>query len=309
LRDVDRGMVPDTLWTRSQVGDNQDAQRELAALFGPVGRFPTPKPLRLAQRVLIMGSSPGDTVLDAFAGSGTTAHAALELQRGTDTAEAGPREPDGRRFVVVESGPSFAEVLVPRIEKAAYCGQWRDGEPVGGGGVPLCCRVLALESYDDALEGLRGSHEPLSRLLEPPAPEESLPPTAFAEPFDVRITLTRQGERRELAVSLVETFALLLGLRVETLGPLVQRGGTRARVMRGRDPAGQRVLVLWRTLDGTPAQQVEAAAARLRECLEGNAPPELVYVDGAHELDGAAWPRWRIEPIEATFRRRLWATD
>lgn len=157
LRDVDRGVVPDTLWTREQVGDNQEAQRELVALFGRGGSFATPKPRRLLERVITLGSSPGDCVLDFFAGSGTTAHAVLELERGRE----GPR----RRFVVVESGETFETVLVPRIEKVGFAREWDDGRPVGGGGTQVVCRVLELESYDDAMAEARAAADPLRRLL------------------------------------------------------------------------------------------------------------------------------------------------
>lgn len=159
LRDVDRGMVPDTLWTREQVGDNQDAQRELAALFGRDGTFATPKPLRLVMRVITLGSDPGDTVLDFFAGSGTTAHAVLELDRVHDDR---PR----RRFVVVESGETFEDVLLPRIEKVAFARAWEDGRPVGGGGIEVAVRIVGLESYDDVMEELRSDPDPWFRLLE-----------------------------------------------------------------------------------------------------------------------------------------------
>lgn len=192
LRDVDRGMVPDTLWTRDRVGDNQDAQRELAALFGTEGGSCTPKPVRLLQHVLTLGSSPGDTVLDFFAGSGTTAHAALELER---TGDGPPR-----RFVMVEAGETFESVLVPRLEKVAFARDWEGGRPTGGEGLELACRVLALESYDDALEELRVSPDPLGRLLDGDAPGPwPLPAGALADPFDCR-PLRRGGEAGGAAV-------------------------------------------------------------------------------------------------------------
>lgn len=71
--------------------------------------FETQKPVSLLQRVLALSTSPSDWILDPFAGSGTTALAALALNR---------LDGGDRRFVLVESGDHFEDVLVPRLTKA-----------------------------------------------------------------------------------------------------------------------------------------------------------------------------------------------
>lgn len=74
LVDVKDGVVSTTLWTRNECGDNQEAKREIKALFSDEKNpFDTPKPERLIQRILTLASNPGDLVLDSFLGSGTTA--------------------------------------------------------------------------------------------------------------------------------------------------------------------------------------------------------------------------------------------
>lgn len=96
-------LVPRTLWFGDEVGSNRTSKNEMRALFPGVPSFATPKPERLIQRVLEIGTRPGDIVLDCFLGSGTTAAVAHKM---------------GRRWVGVErSAGSLATYAVPRLEK------------------------------------------------------------------------------------------------------------------------------------------------------------------------------------------------
>lgn len=97
--------------------------------------FPTPKPVRVAAYICGITVPRGGIVLDHFAGSGTTAHAVLELNR----ADGG-----GRRFVLVEAGDTFERVLVPRVARAAWASRWRAGRPVDPESVSLRLEVVRL---------------------------------------------------------------------------------------------------------------------------------------------------------------------
>ena len=76
----DTGLVPFTIWLRTEVGDNQDAKKEVKAL-NPDSIFATPKPEKLIERILTLATNPGDLVLDSFLGSGTTAAVAHKMNR------------------------------------------------------------------------------------------------------------------------------------------------------------------------------------------------------------------------------------
>jgi adenine-specific DNA-methyltransferase len=95
LSEVKQGLTPCTIWRRSEVGDNQEARRTIRQIFGDVGVFETPKPLRLIKRILHIGTEPhqNDIVLDFYAGSCTTAHAVLDQNQ----ADGG-----NRRFIMVQ---------------------------------------------------------------------------------------------------------------------------------------------------------------------------------------------------------------
>ncbi|HRK68625.1 MAG TPA: DNA methyltransferase, partial [Hyphomonas sp.] len=81
LSEVRQGVVPSTLWVRDQVGDNQEAARELNQIFSETyGVFDTPKPLRLMRRILEIATDleSDDIVLDFFAGSCSMPHAVMQ---------------------------------------------------------------------------------------------------------------------------------------------------------------------------------------------------------------------------------------
>jgi len=81
LSEVKKGIVPQTIWTYKEVGHTQDAKKLILEIFNGEMVFMTPKPLELLKRIITLATEPGDFVLDSFAGSGTTAHAALDLSR------------------------------------------------------------------------------------------------------------------------------------------------------------------------------------------------------------------------------------
>lgn len=101
--DIDAQQVPGTIWTGAEVGTNDDAKRHLAGLFPDAANiFDTPKPERLLERIIHVGSNPGDLVVDLFGGSGTTAAVAHKMGRKWFTTE--------RLIDTVD------RVLVPRLQ-------------------------------------------------------------------------------------------------------------------------------------------------------------------------------------------------
>ena len=110
LSEVQEGMVSMTVWLRTEVGDNQDAKREVVK-FNSEDIFSTPKPERLIQRILDLATRQGDLVLDSFAGSGTTGAVAHKM---------------GRRWIMVELGEHCHTHIIPRLKKVI------DGEDSGG---------------------------------------------------------------------------------------------------------------------------------------------------------------------------------
>ena len=110
LSEVKQGVTCLTIWKRDDVDDNQKAKSEVR-VFNSSDVFETPKPERLIERVLTLGSNPGDLVLDSFLGSGTTAAVAQKM---------------GRRYIGVELGNHAYTHCYPRLKKVT------DGTDQGG---------------------------------------------------------------------------------------------------------------------------------------------------------------------------------
>jgi adenine-specific DNA-methyltransferase len=102
LSDARRGFTPHTLWPAQEVGTNDHAKKHLLELFPRHVLFDTPKPESLIKRILSIASDPGDLVLDAYLGSGTTAAVAHKMSR---------------RYIGIERGDHAATHCVERIRK------------------------------------------------------------------------------------------------------------------------------------------------------------------------------------------------
>lgn len=104
LSEVREGVVPQSIWYQEEVGNTQEAKKEvMAAVSSEAEVFQTPKPERLINRVLQLATNEGDWVLDSFAGSGTTAAVASQMNR---------------RWVTIEMGDHAQTHCLPRLEKA-----------------------------------------------------------------------------------------------------------------------------------------------------------------------------------------------
>jgi adenine-specific DNA-methyltransferase len=81
LSEVQDGLIPQTVWDHLEVGHTQEAKQEYLQILSDVGVMTTPKPLALLKRIFQIATLPGDLILDSFAGSGTSGHAILEMNR------------------------------------------------------------------------------------------------------------------------------------------------------------------------------------------------------------------------------------
>ena len=126
----------------------QDAKRGKADLdrLG-LGNFPYCHSVFLYETLLgAAANGSGDMVLDYFAGSGTTAHAVINLNR---------KDGGKRKYILVEMGDYFHTVLLPRIKKVIYSKDWKDGKPVSREGSSHFLKYYALEHYEETLRHAR----------------------------------------------------------------------------------------------------------------------------------------------------------
>jgi len=105
------GRVPESIWLGDAVGTTREATAELSELLPKAPVFATPKPERLINRIIQIGTNPGDWVLDSFGGSGTTGAVAHKM---------------GRRWIMVELEETCHTHIIPRLQKVV------DGKDHGG---------------------------------------------------------------------------------------------------------------------------------------------------------------------------------
>jgi len=108
LSEAKAGVVNQTWWPYEFAGSTRNAGAELKEIFDGQKPFPTPKPRLLIERMLEMTTDESSVILDSFAGSGTTAHAVLGLNR---------RDGGDRKFILVETEDYADKVTAERVRR------------------------------------------------------------------------------------------------------------------------------------------------------------------------------------------------
>ncbi len=250
------GVLPRSWWDKPTYAAREYGSATLTQMFGETGTFTFAKaPAAVQDCIWISGlsSDSEEIALDFFAGSATTGHAVISLNRSDNGA---------RKFILVEQGDYFDTVTLPRIAKVMTSPEWKDGKPRdtvqhddagdpehwSRRTLPLV-RVLRLERYEDSLNALEFvapphddsgqgaidlvAYDAQEHLLRYWLMDDSaghavrLSTDKLDSPFDYKLTLHEPAGAREAAVDMQETARLLLGL--------VPR-----RQRECRDPHGQR---------------------------------------------------------------------
>jgi len=207
--------------------DGRVASNLLKDMFGEKDPFKNPKDVELTSRLLKALDTENEVVLDYFAGSGTTIHAILELER------VGQK----RKYEAIEMGDHFDKVLIPRVKKAIYSVDWKDGKPVSRKGISHAFKYVRLESYEDCLNNLalnsvgqatRSQTDTgfqrdylLQYMLnvETQGSNSLLNFSEFRDPPNYSLEIKKPGSdvREKRNIDLIETFNYLIGLRVDKL--------------------------------------------------------------------------------------------
>jgi site-specific DNA-methyltransferase (adenine-specific)/adenine-specific DNA-methyltransferase len=125
LNEVQNGVVPVSYWNYEDVNHTDGAKKELKNLFSESkSPFETPKPTLLIERILQLATNKDSIILDTFAGSGTTAHAVLNLNK---------QDGGNRQFILVEMDKTIAETITAERNKRVIEGYNNaKNEPVEG---------------------------------------------------------------------------------------------------------------------------------------------------------------------------------
>ena len=306
---------PKSLWYGAKFDASSHGTMIIKDMFGG-NVFDYPKSINTVFDALTIGTEDDSWILDYYAGSGTTGHAVININRDDDSSN--------RKYFLIEMGSHFNLVLKPRIQKAIYSKDWKDGKPVSCAGTSHCFKYLRLESYEDALNNLtlKRSQEQqlaleanpefkenylLSYMLDVESKDSLLNIQSFVHPFDYRLNIAAGtvGESQPTKIDLVETFNYLIGLRVQTLQNI--RGFC---VVTGLTPAGDRTLIIWRDLDKNNNAALEEFF-RKQDYNPRDMEFDLIYVNGDNNLENLRRPdeTWKVRLIEEDFLRLMFDSE
>ncbi|MDF0605885.1 DNA methyltransferase [Neisseriaceae bacterium TC5R-5] len=326
------GLLPRTWWDKPDYSARDNGTRLLRDMFESNVPFDFPKALNAVIDSIKIGcTAPNGIVLDYFGGSGTTAHAAIELRR---IAKSSGKN-YGVKFILIEQGEYFDAVTKSRAIKATYSSKWKDGKPTEPkSGVSSCFKVLKLESYEDTLNNLqlrRTSAQGellntlpqqarddylLNYLLDVESRGSLLSVEDFRKPFDytLNIAVDSAGAFEARKIDLVETFNFLIGLRVKHIDMQPARGFV---TVTGTLPGGESCLVLWRDCDVLDYEGVSKLCGTLAINPADN-EFDVVYLNGDHNIptvltqtldEGGATRVLKLRQIEPEFLERMFSVE
>lgn len=293
------GAVPGTWWDDAKYSATESGTRILKDMFGERETFSYPKSVYLVEDCLRASNcSDNSWVLDYFAGSGTTAHAVLNLNQ----------DGGNRKYILVESADYFDTVLLPRIKKAVFSLKWKDGKPMAQKGVSHMVKYQYLEQYEDTLRNLeflglekgqvaleRFGEEYLLRYMlrfETSGSASLLSLDQFRNPFSYRLEAEEAGQVESRTIDLVETFNYLLGLRVERLREFKDDDHV-YRVVLGKR-GEEKTVVIWRNTEDLDLEKDKSFI----ESILKDSMIDRIFINGDSYVRNA-------QSIEPEFKRLM----
>ena len=314
-------------WSQKKYQSEFNGTNLLKSVLGkPLFSFP--KSIFAVLDSIKIVSGKQDIILDYFAGSGTTAHAVINLNR---------EDKGNRQYILVEQGEYFDTVLKPRVQKVIYSQEWKDGKPVPSdkvsgslNGVPQIVKVLKLESYEDTLNNLElrrsdlFDHLPenaqhdylLHYMLNIESRDSLLNVSHFAKPFDyqLKIATNSAGAFDNKNIDLVETFNYLIGATVIGVDDKRSEQGFVAVECRlPNQHTDEKTLIFWRDCERIGYDELQQHFAEHLRISPADSEYSQVYVNGDHTLetvwDGEQSGSLKIVSIEDAFLSLMFEGD
>ncbi len=311
-RRPNEGVQPTTSWIDSKYSATEHGTDLLKRLFGQQEKFSYPKSVYAVEDCLrVSGMQSKSIALDYFAGSGTTGHAVINLNR---------EDNGNRKYILCEMAEYFNSVTKPRIEKVIYSEDWKDGKPVSRKGISQCFKYIRLEQYEDTLNNLQPKNQRLDfdnengkgdfeetyflrYMLDTETKGDLFNLEWFKNPFAMSIKTTKDNELVDTHVDMVETFNYLIGLNVETLrypkdGYCVVEGTTHI--------GNERTLVIWRNCHKVSNEDLNEFF-RKQAYSTTDSEFDKIYVNGDNTLPNIKTDEehWKVVLIEEEFKKRM----
>ena len=314
------GKMVQSIWYDSKYSASDYGTKILDNTIGVRELFSYPKsPFTVIDNIRSISSENTGIVLDFFAGSGTTAHAVINLNR---------EDNGNRKYILVEQGEYFDSVLKPRVQKVIFAKEWKDGKPQADngefGGVSQIVKVLKLESYEDTLNNLElkqpasdlfAQHEALQNdyllhyMLDVESRDSLLNTQHFTKPFDYQLNIatTSAGVYEAKTIDLVETFNYLIGLRVSEINDKRENGLV---MVQGINTSGEKTLVIWRDCEKYDYDKLNRYLDS-RDINPQDSEFEVVYINGDHNVPTVftdsddSVKMLKVRSIEAEFLSKM----
>ena len=299
-----------TVWTDSMYSAKEHGTNLLSKMFKSTV-FSFPKSLYAVKDCIgiAIRNTQNSIVLDFFAGSGTTGHAVIEHNRDNENANY--------KYVLCEMGDYFNSATRPRIEKALYSRDWRDGKPISRNGISQCFKYIRLEQYEDTLNNLEVKKQELdfqpdefresymlSYLLDTETRDSLLNLKWFENPFEMTLKTTKDNELVETKVDMVETFNYLIGLNVETED--WYQDDTICVVQGRTHRDGLKTLVIWRICKVVDNNQLCMFFDKM-DFRTRDTEFDVIYVNGDNTLPNLRRDEehWKVVLTEEEFQKRM----
>jgi adenine-specific DNA-methyltransferase len=226
--------------------------------------------------------------LDFFAGSGTTAHAVINLNRDDE---------GHRKYILIEMANYLETVLMPRIKKVVYSDKWKDGKPQNTNGISHFMKYQYLEQYEDTLDNIElkpngtaqslfGDDYLLRYFIDFETRENAtlLRMEDLKKPFSYKLKVNAEevGEPKEVVVDIPETFNYLIGIKLRKFKARAHKGAKYQFTLGEKE--GKNVAVVWREYDDswTEGRFVDDKVFIIGELEEW--APHVVYINGQSVL-------------------------
>ncbi|BCM54245.1 site-specific DNA-methyltransferase [Escherichia coli] len=320
--------VDDTYLAKSLWFDNRyDASTKGTNLLKdiiPNNGFDYPKSIFAVEDIIYMTSGDNSYILDFFGGSGTTAHAVMNLNNEFNS---------NRKYILIEMGSHCNSVIKPRIQKIIYSDKWKKGKPQSlKNGKSHICKIIKLQSNKDTLNNISLAKKNIDLLdllspeavddyvlkymLESESKDSLLNIDNFKKPFNYEMDIATDsaGATERKNIDLVETFNYLIGLHVKSIESNIERGYVRVE---GTLPTGERTLILWRDCDKIGYEELNKYANRFDLYAKENTF-DVIYINGDHNLptaftvdeeDGEIVRSLKIRQIEPEFMNLMFAEE
>ena len=284
--------------------DNRVSTALMKNLFNDKKVFSNPKYYLLIARLLKLIGQRDTTYMDMFAGSATTAHSVIHLNR---------EDNGNRKYILGEFSEYFDKVTLRRIKKVVYSEDWKDGRPVSRKGISQCFKYIRLEQYEDTLNNLEvndGFGKPdnesyvLRYMLDTETRDSLINTKDFVRPFEYTIKTTRDNELVDTPVDLVDTFNYLIGLHVDSIhwhkddNICVVEGTTHIEK--------EHALVIWRNQDMIKNDDLNDFF-RKQDYSTLDREFDVIYVNGDNTLPNikSDEEHWKVRLIEQELMKRM----